>query len=102
MRAKPMRRLFPVALLAIFLSGCAGSASPPPLRLSLPDVPSHLRINPGVTKIPSGTLDSRQTMRLIADLRRSELRHSRRGDQILRHSDVTRRAYSSNLRKAPK
>ena len=65
-------------------------------------MPEHLRHGSVVT-IPRGNLDNRKAMRLITDLRKSELRNYHRGNQLVRYADDMRtRVYAGDPKRPPR
>lgn len=94
-----MRTLFKVApILCLLLTagigdGCEKQIAPP--GVNLPYAPQHyVDCFNKLTPIPIKTLDKQMVVKLIADLRRSELAQSQCGKDLLAWYDKVRVAYA--------
>lgn len=83
---------------AQMLISCAASTAPVELPgLKLPAYPTH--IQPSIVKLPKGPLKAREAMRLMLELRKSELRNARGIRQGREFYESVRREYGKRRRR---
>lgn len=86
-----------VVFLMLTLTACQHKNVPPPVAtISLPKAPEYYaQCFKKLTPIPLETLTRADVVRLAAELRRSELRHSKCGKDLLKWYATVRAAYAA-------
>ena len=87
-----------VSILALPLVGCmVDNPGKPSVSVSLPKAPAYYeRCFAELTDIPVGTLTRDKVVILVAELRRSEKRHSKCGRDLLRWYETVRSGYAKS------